>query len=630
MSAPPIMIRRLPNETVNRIAAGEVIERPASVIKELVENAVDAGATQVDIRYEDGGRTLISITDDGRGMSEEELPIAVERHATSKLAPNASGEWDLLNISTMGFRGEALPSIGSVSRLSLLSQTMNSDSAWELRVEGGALSAPKPAARFGLQGTRVEVRDLFYATPARLKFLKSERSEALAISDIVKRLAMANPHVGMTLGTPARVSLKLAKQTDDADGRLARLAGILGQDFSANAVPISQVRENIALTGFAGLPTYSRGNSQHQFLFVNGRPVRDKLLHGAVRGAYQDYLARDRHPVVALYVDLPQDHVDVNVHPAKSEVRFRNPGLVRGLIVKGIRLALEDAGHRASTTVSDYALGRIQAGQGSLMGGMPLQGNYGQNRGGYAPNYQAPYRNDPVLQPLVDGFSAKVEEGHQHFEGAAPAYSPEGYPIQGQGEDLTSKPLGAARAQLHETYVVAQTTDGIVIVDQHAAHERLVYERMKVAMADKGVERQALLIPDIVDLGETDAARILARAEELAEMGLIIEAFGAGAIAVRETPALLGEMDVQGLLRDLADDISEYDEALSLKEKFEHVCGTMACHGSVRAGRRLNGQEMNALLRQMEATPHSGQCNHGRPTYVELKLADIERLFGRR
>lgn len=630
MSATPIMIRRLPNETVNRIAAGEVIERPASVIKELVENAIDAGATQVDIRYEDGGRTLISITDDGRGMSEEELPIAVERHATSKLAPNASGEWDLLNISTMGFRGEALPSIGSVSRLSLLSQTMNSDSAWELRVEGGALSEPKPAARFGLQGTRVEVRDLFYATPARLKFLKSERSEALAISDVVKRLAMANPHVGMTLGTPARVSLKLAKQTDDADGRLARLAGILGQDFSANAVPISQVRENIALTGFAGLPTYSRGNSQHQFLFVNGRPVRDKLLHGAVRGAYQDYLARDRHPVVALYVDLPQDHVDVNVHPAKSEVRFRNPGLVRGLIVKGIRLALQEAGHRASTTVSDYALGRIQAGQGSLMGGMPLQGNYGGNRGGYAPNYQAPYHNDPALQPLVDGFSAKVEEGHQHFEAAAPAYSPEGYPTQGQGEDLTNKPLGAARAQLHETYVVAQTTDGIVIVDQHAAHERLVYERMKDAMADKGVERQALLIPDIVDLGETDAARVLARAEELAEMGLIIEPFGTGAIAVRETPALLGEMDVQGLLRDLADDISEYDEALSLKEKFEHVCGTMACHGSVRAGRRLNGQEMNALLRQMEATPHSGQCNHGRPTYVELKLADIERLFGRR
>lgn len=640
MPASHISIRRLPNETVNRIAAGEVIERPSSVIKELVENAIDAGATQVDIRYEDGGRTLISITDDGRGMSAEELPIAIERHATSKLSPNASGEWDLLNISTMGFRGEALPSIGSVSRLSLLTQIMDADSAWELRVEGGKVLPPRPAARFGLHGTRVEVRDLFYATPARLKFLKSERSEAMAISDTVKRLAMANPSVGMTLGTPARVSLKLAAQSDDAEGRLARLAAILGQDFSANAVPLDEVRETIALSGFVGLPTYSRGNSQHQYLFVNGRPVRDKLLHGAVRGAYQDYLARDRHAVVALYVDLPQEHVDVNVHPAKSEVRFRNPGLVRGLIVKGIRLALEQAGHRASTTVSDYALGRIQAGQrfGQGLGGVAsdaqsataFQGNYSPQRGGYAPAYHAPYRNDPALQPLVDGFSARVEEGPESFDGAPHAYSPQGYPIRGEGEDLTLKPLGAARAQLHETYVVAQTADGIVIVDQHAAHERLVYERMKVAMADKGVERQALLIPDIVDLGETDAARTLARAEELADMGLIIEPFGAGAVAVRETPALLGEMDVQGLLRDLADDISEYDEALSLKEKFEHVCGTMACHGSVRAGRRLNGQEMNALLRQMEATPHSGQCNHGRPTYVELKLADIERLFGRR
>lgn len=631
MSALPITIRRLPNETVNRIAAGEVIERPASVIKELVENAIDAGATQVDIRYEDGGRTLISITDDGRGMSSEELPIAVERHATSKLSPNSQGDWDLLNISTMGFRGEALPSIGSVARLSLLSQTVDSDSAWDLRVEGGKVMPPKPAARFGLHGTRVEVRDLFYATPARLKFLKSERSEAMAISDTVKRLAMANPHVGMTLGSTSRVSLKLAGQSDDMDGRLARLAGILGEDFSANAVPINQIREDIALTGFAGLPTFSRGNSQHQYLFVNGRPVRDKLLQGAVRGAYQDYLARDRHAVVALYVDLPQDHVDVNVHPAKSEVRFRNPGLVRGLIVKSLRHALQEAGHRASTTVSDYALGRIQTGQGH----MPLQGNYSPQRGGYAPNYQPPYRNDPTLQPLVDGFSAKVEESGEAFDGASSyeggqAYNSQGYPVQGQGEDLTAKPLGAARAQLHETYVVAQTLDGIVIVDQHAAHERLVYERMKDAMRGKGVERQALLIPDIVELGETDAARLLERADELAEMGLNIEAFGTGAVAVRETPALLGEMDVQGLLRDLADDISEYDEALSLKEKFEHVCGTMACHGSVRAGRRLNGSEMNSLLRQMEATPHSGQCNHGRPTYVELKLADIERLFGRR
>ena len=619
MASSSISIRRLPPQTVNRIAAGEVVERPASVIKELVENAIDAGATQIDIRYEDGGRAAITITDDGKGMSRDELPIAIERHATSKLSPNDMGEWDLLNIHSMGFRGEALPSIGSISRLTITSQTESDDSAWEISVEGGTESGPKPAPRVGMHGTRVDVRDLFYATPARLKFLKSERSESLAISDIVKRLAMANPAVGMTLSNGKRTTLKVARQSNDQEGRLARLAAILGTDFGQNAIEIDQEREGIHLTGYAGLPTYSRGNSQHQYLFVNGRPVRDKLLHGALRGAYQDFLARDRHPVVALYIDLPSDHVDVNVHPAKTEVRFRNPGLVRGLIVSALRHSLAAAGHRASTTVSDYALGKIQAEQPQYA----FQQNYSRPPDG------APYRHGPALQPLVDGvipngstandygFSAKVEEigeGYNHQE----------------NQDYTANPLGAARAQLHETYVVAQTNDGIVIVDQHAAHERLVYERMKVAMAGKGVERQALLIPDIVDLGETDAARVLVRAEELAEMGLIIEPFGTGAVAVRETPALLGEMNIQSLLRDLADDISEYDEALSLKEKFEHVCGTMACHGSVRAGRRLNAAEMNALLRQMEDTPHSGQCNHGRPTYVELKLADIERLFGRR
>ena len=620
MTSSSISIRRLPSETVNRIAAGEVVERPASVIKELVENAIDAGARQVDIRYEDGGRAVITITDDGKGMSPEELPIAIERHATSKLSPNAAGEWDLLNIHSMGFRGEALPSIGSVSRLTITSQTENDDSAWEISVEGGAETKPRPAPRFGMHGTRVDVRDLFYATPARLKFLKSERSESLAISDIVKRLAMANPSVGMTLSNGSRTTLKVARQSDNQEGRLARLASILGADFGQNAIEIDKDREGIHLTGFAGLPTYSRGNSQHQYLFVNGRPVKDKLLHGALRGAYQDFLARDRHPVVALYIDLPSDHVDVNVHPAKTEVRFRNPGLVRGLIVSALRHSLAAAGHRASTTVSDYALGKIQAEQPQYA----FQQNYNRQP------HSAPYRHDPALQPLVDGvaptvsndygFSAKVEESGE-------AYNPQTGEV---AQDYTVNPLGAARAQLHETYVVAQTQDGIVIVDQHAAHERLVYERMKAAISGQGVARQALLIPDIVDLGETDAARVLARADELAEMGLVIEPFGTGAVAVRETPALLGEMNIQSLLRDLADDISEYDEALSLKEKFEHVCGTMACHGSVRAGRRLNGAEMNALLRDMEATPHSGQCNHGRPTYVELKLADIERLFGRR
>jgi len=612
MTAKAHMIRRLPARTVNRIAAGEVIERPASVIKELVENALDAGATQIDVRYEDGGRTVITVTDDGKGMDTENLSLAVERHATSKLPDDS----DLLNIETMGFRGEALPSIGSIARLTLTSQTEVDDSAWELRVDGGAKQEPRPAPRFGLHGTRVDVRDLFFATPARLKFMKSERSESMAISDVIKRLAMANPHVGFTLTNGSRTSLRMTGTPLSEDGRLVRLSKILGDDFGANAVAVDAEREGIVLTGFAGLPTFSRGNSAHQYLFVNGRPVRDKLLHGAVRGAYQDFLARDRHPVVALYVDLPLEQVDVNVHPAKTEVRFRNPGLVRGLIVSALRHALADAGHRASTTVSDYALGRIQAGQQPAYA---YQGNYGRGH--------APYRNDPAMQPLIDGMggmSGKVEEALAGFAGA---------PISGENlhqAPTPTYPLGTARAQLHETYIVAQTQDGIVIVDQHAAHERLVYEEMKETMSGQGVPRQTLLIPDVVELGETDSARILTRQEELAEMGLVLEPFGNGAVCVRETPALLGEVDVQGLLRDLADDLAEYDEALSLKEKFEHVCGTMACHGSVRAGRRLNGDEMNALLRQMEATPHSGQCNHGRPTYVELKLADIERLFGRR
>jgi DNA mismatch repair protein MutL len=615
---PRPLIQKLPAQTVNRIAAGEVVERPASVIKELVENAIDAGAGQIDIRYEDGGRTLIVVSDDGHGMGADDIPIALERHATSKLKPSEAGEWDLLNIDSLGFRGEALPSIASVSRLTLTSQVADANEAAEIRVDGGVSSNVRPAPRRGLPGTRIEVRDLFHATPARLKFLKSERSESLAISDIVKRLAMANPAVGFTSGSQARTSLKLVPRGTDDAGRLARLADVLGASFGENAVLVDQTREDIRLSGFAGLPTFSRGNTQHQFLFVNGRPVRDRLLLGAIRGAYQDFLARDRHPVAALYLDVPPEHVDVNVHPAKTEVRFRTPGVVRGLIVSALRYALADAGHRASTTVSDYALGRIQAGQPTYQ----YQRDYGRTA------YTGPMIPPPSagMADLLDGRSARVEETPHPFDPSGQTPAAAQVPVSPPPD----YPLGLARAQLHETYVVAQTADGIVIVDQHAAHERLVYERMKQAMSGEGVTRQALLIPDIVELGETDASRILARADEFAEMGLILEAFGVGAVMVRETPALLGKMDVAGLLRDLADDLSEYDEALSLKERFEHVCGTMACHGSVRAGRRLTGEEMNALLRQMEATPHSGQCNHGRPTYVELKLADIERLFGRR
>ncbi len=621
MSQTSMSIRLLPQHTINRIAAGEVVERPASVIKELAENALDAGATQIDIRFEEGGRRAMIVSDNGKGMNKAELELCIQRHATSKLSPDSGGEWDLLNISTMGFRGEALPSIGSVARLTITTQTKDSEDAWQLTVEGGEITGIKPAPRLGVSGTRVEVRDLFYATPARLKFLKTERSESLAVSDMVKRLAMARADVGFSLHNGQRATLNLTPEvgldleTSENSDRLKRLSDILGRDFRDNALEISSEREGIKLTGYAGLPTFSRGSSTHQYLFINDRPVKDKLLYGAVRGAYQDFLARGRHPVVALYVQLDPHYVDVNVHPAKTEVRFRDPALVRGLIVSALRHALAGAGHRASTTTSAFALGKAQVGGGAV----PYRNSaYG--------SYQAPHHHDPAMQPLIDGFSARVEEAPEGFQNS-PDYTRENITPPA---DYSTYPLGAARAQVHETYIVAQTEDGMIIVDQHAAHERLVYERMKENMAGKGVERQALLIPEIIDLGEGDAALVLSRRDELAEMGLIIEEFGVGAVAVRETPAILGEMDVQGLLRDLADDLRDYDQTLSLAERFEHVCGTMACHGSVRSGRRLNATEMNALLRQMEATPHSGQCNHGRPTYVELKLADIEKLFGRR
>ncbi len=615
MNNTPPIIREMPTETVNRIAAGEVVERPASVIKELVENSVDAGASQIDIFYDGGGLGLISVTDNGSGMSENCLSVAIKRHATSKLLPDSEGNWDLLKINTMGFRGEALPSIASVSRLQIKSQLKNVKNSWKITVEGGQQSSVAPAPRLIHHGTQVTVKDLFYATPARLKFMKSERSESLAISDNVKRLAMANPSIGFKLSNIKRTLFNVQKNQNDQKARLSRLASILGEDFTSNSILIDKIRDEISLSGYAGLPTYSRGNTQHQFLFVNGRPVRDKILHGAVRGAYQDFLARDRHPIVALYIDLPNDHVDVNVHPSKNEVRFRNPGLVRGLIVSALRHSLAAAGHRASTTTSHFALGKMQTGENQYT----FQRNYNN------PSNNATIRFDGSIHaestfsqdtpyPTNYGFSAKFENNKE-------------YNIE-QDNDLY--PLGIARAQLHETYIISQTQDGIIIVDQHAAHERLVYEKMKASLEGQGIERQTLLIPEIVELSDADVQRLLDRKGELKDMGLSFEGFGEGAVAVSETPSLLGEMNIQKLMQDLADDISEYDEALSLKEKFEHVCGTMACHGSVRAGRILNNDEMNSLLRQMENTPYSGQCNHGRPTYVELKLADVERLFGRR
>ncbi|MCA8891075.1 MAG: DNA mismatch repair endonuclease MutL [Hyphomonas sp.] len=620
---PRPQIRKLPPDVVNRIAAGEVVERPAAVVKELAENALDAGATRIAIAIEAGGLKRITIEDDGCGMSADDLLLALDRHATSKLIPGNDGRVDLLNIHTMGFRGEALPSIASVSRMTITSRAAGEEAA-EVFIEAGRIEGPRPAAFTGRgeTGTRIEVRDLFHATPARLKFMKGERSESMAVTDVVKRLAMANPHVSFSLENNGRNVLRYAAEAEGDAGSLARLGAIMGRDFRDNAVPIEAEREGVTLKGFAGLPTLNRGNAQMQFLFVNGRPVKDRMLNGVIRAAYQDFLARDRHPLAALFVELDPEYVDVNVHPAKTEVRFRDAGNVRGLMIGALRHSLADAGHRASTTVAGYALGKVRpegAPTGALFASRPV----------YNPASISPVRPPSSYEP------APPPGG---WAGPAASYAPETYErdvapsarVEPETQATEDFPLGVARAQLHETYVIAQTRDGIVIVDQHAAHERLVYEDMKRQMAAGGVKRQALLIPDVVELTEDEAARVVERADELAELGLEIEPFGSGAVCVRATPALFGEMDAAGLIRDLADDFAEYDAGLALKERFEEVMGNMACRGSVRSGRRLNGEEMNALLRQMEATPHSGQCNHGRPTYVELKLADIEKLFGRR
>ena len=602
-------IRRLAEGTINRIAAGEVVERPASAVKELVENAVDAGARNVDIAIAGGGMTLIRIADDGIGMSAGELKLAIERHATSKLPRDGEGEDDLTSIVTLGFRGEALPSIGAIARLAITSRAKGATDCFTIEVEGGTQRdlRPAPFEGQGTHGTIVEVRDLFYATPARLKFLKSERAESAAVVEIVKRLALARADVGFRLATEERTVLKAAAEPGDLfDGRLRRLAAVLGADFAENALPVDVARGDVRLSGYAGLPTYSRGTAANQFLFVNGRPVRDKLLVGAVRGAYADVLARDRHPVVALFLDLPAHDVDVNVHPAKTEVRFRDAALIRGLIVSALKAALMTGGTRTSTTVASSALDRLTStGQGST----------------YA--FAEPRPSPGLLREAA----AFYEPQQRNFIDAPPLARPLDQP---QAPTTNPFPLGVARGQLHNTYIVAQTGDGIVIVDQHAAHERLMLDRMQRAIAKKGIERQALLIPEVVDLDGPSVDRLTSRAAELAELGLILEPFGPDTILVREVPALLKGGDVKALIRDLADEIAEYGNTLSLKERLDEICSTMACHSAVRAGRSLSLEEMNALLREMEATPLSGQCNHGRPTYVELKLADVEKLFGRR
>ncbi len=613
----PSPVRRLDPVLVDRIAAGEVIERPAAAVKELVENAIDAGAGAIEVVIEAGGRRLIRVTDDGRGMTPQDLELAVERHATSKLP-----DGDLFAIGTLGFRGEALPSIGAVARLSIVTRTADAAQAAAILVDGGAKGPVRPAA--GARGTRVEIADLFGATPARLKFLKSDRAEALAVADIVRRLALAHPAIRFTLAGDTISTIDLPAEGSDEAAALRRAARIVGADFVDDALPIDVMREGVRVHGFAGLPTAHRGSASHVHWMVNGRPVRDKLLSGAVRGAYADVLPADRHPILVMSVDCDPREVDVNVHPAKSEVRFRDPGLVRGLVVSALRAAIAAAGHRATA----------QGGRDALQ---TLAGRQPQS----------------FVQRTFVGWQAPVDTGGTAASGDAhgsplPGFAEAQTPFRSQDEQISSAflpaadarahaddapaldaPLGAARAQIHANYIVAQTRDGLVIVDQHAAHERIVYERLKAERAARGIARQILLIPEVVDLDPADADRLLAAAGLLEAAGLVVEGFGPGAVAVREVPAALAGGDIKGLLRDALDALLDERDA-PVEARLDRVLSSIACHGSIRSGRRLKPEEMNALLRQMEITPSAGQCNHGRPTYVELKLSDIEKLFGRR
>ena len=580
-------IRRLPSGLVNQIAAGEVIERPAAVVKEFVENALDAGAQRIDIALGEGGRTLISVADDGFGMSPEDLSLAIERHATSKLPDD-----DLVHISSLGFRGEALPSIGSVARLTLTSRQENTDSAWRIRVNGGHVSKLEPAARS--RGTTAEAVDLFYATPARLKFLRAPRSETQACVEVIRRLALGRPDVAFSLQNDGKRILDFPLGgSAEQEIHLNRAALIIGQDFSKTALVIEAHRENVKLYGHASGPSYDRANGLAQYFFVNGRPVRDPLLLGAARAAYSDLLPRGRFPAIALFLELPSELVDVNVHPAKTEVRFRESNLIRGLIVSSLKHALAGAGIKSGRSVYPTSLEKSQG--------------------------------RPVLNPVSRELSRNFT--FNSFPPSAPVSTfIETEPAQKE----TSHPLGAARAQLHGNYILAQTDTGIVLVDQHAAHERLVYERLKAARAAGNIPRQILLIPEVVEIDTAAALALSDQADALAELGLVIEAFGPGAVLVRETPAPLGEADVQGLIKDLADEVQATDTSEPLVQRLDAVAATIACHGSVRSGRYLNQMEMNALLREMEATPNSGRCNHGRPTYITLDLVELERLFDRR
>ena len=608
-------IRLLPNGLINKIAAGEVIERPASAVKELVENSIDAGASKIEIIMRNGGRTFISVTDNGCGMSKHDLVLAVERHATSKLPTDS-----LDSISTLGFRGEALPSIGAVSRLRIKTRSKNMDTGWSINVTGGDIEAATPSSL--KMGTQVEIRDLFYATPARLKFLKTDRTETGRTIEVIRRIAMVNPNISFTLNDGTRTNIRFnGAQGNLPNIKLSRIGEVLGRDFEENSLLIEAEREGFILTGYAGLPTLNRRTSSHQFLFVNGRPVHDKLLYGAVRAAYSDFLAYDRHPLVVLFLDAPKSTLDVNVHPAKSEVRFQEPGLVRGLIIGALKKTLAEAGYQTSSTVSNAALGILNK---SISKVAPT---------GVRRSSQYYKTFDPSQNKYLHSSLATNEITNEYLdlnsEPMARTDSPSNQSFESLNE-IGSFPLGAAQAQLHKNYIVAQTNEGLVIVDQHAAHERLVYEKMKIHLKEGGIKRQVLLIPEVIDLENAKIQRLLELKDDFTRLGLILEKFGEGAILVREIPSILGDINIKNLVIDIVDELEEFGSSTVLEDKLGHICGTIACHSSVRSGRTLRIEEMNALLREMEATPHSGQCNHGRPTYVELKLSDIEKLFGRR
>lgn len=629
-------IVQLDEQLIDQIAAGEVVERPASVVKELVENAIDAGASRIEIATAGGGKTLLRITDDGCGIPRDELRLAVRRHCTSKLAAGLDG------IATLGFRGEALPSIGSVARLLLRSRAEGASDAHEVEIREGECDGPRPTALS--RGTVVEVRDLFQTVPARLKFLKSDRAETAAITDVIRRLALAEPEIRFELSGPDRATTVY----EAARSMGERIGQIVGADFAENAITLDAEREEVRLSGLAGLPTFSRGNSLQQYLFVNGRPVRDKMLVSALRGGYADVMAKDRHPVAVLFLTLDPALVDVNVHPAKADVRFRDPGLVRGLIVGALRQAFAESGLRASSEGTAGLMARMRANAESVQSaprrfdGFAPGGFSAPRQSAYDPG-ASPFRPfAPAASETLDR-PAQVDPRHAGLSaasGCAEALHPaedsletrpaSAGPQQPAREAAEDYPLGAARAQLHGNYIVAETDKGLVLVDQHAAHERLVYEALKTAIHGRALPSQGLLIPEIVDLTEDDAERLAEHAESLEQLGLTVERFGPAAVAVRATPAILGQTDIAKLVRDLADELAEFGTADTVSSRIDHVAATIACHGSVRSGRTLKLDEMNALLREMERTPAAGQCNHGRPTFIELGLADIEKLFGRR